>query len=453
MKNNRILISLIITTLVFIIVIGVLLVININNTEKEIINNNFVSNNDINNINVEIQENISNEISSDENTLLESKKFSNVEIPSVYYAIKNVSEDFFNTITLAFDEAYAKQYYNDYATYGMEESKEKLIALLGNEYIEANGINKDNIKNYLSKYANNVFKIEKMEESIKDNNICIFKIYGNLNGKVDYNMVIITDENTLKYSIYPYEYIINNDINKININKIEDNVHNSFKYTDINESTIIRNVFSDYIYYVQKNINKAYNKLDLEYRQKRFGNVENFKSYVNKNLKEIGLSSIEKYKKIEYDNYTLYDCVDKNGKHYILKNTEGMEYTVFLDTYTIELNTFKEEYDEANEATKITIQVEKLNQMLNTKDYSAIYNKLNKTFKQNNYSSVSKLEKYLESNIYEINTINIEDYAQQEDYYICKCTLINQKNNQEAKEMNIIIKLIDSNNFELSFSM
>ena len=34
MKNNRILISLIITTLVFIIVIGVLLVININNTEK-----------------------------------------------------------------------------------------------------------------------------------------------------------------------------------------------------------------------------------------------------------------------------------------------------------------------------------------------------------------------------------------------------------------------------------
>ena len=37
-------------------------------------------------------------------------------------------------------------------------------------------------------------------------------------------------------------------------------------------------------------------------------------------------------------------------------------------------------------------------------------------------------------------------------YYICDCVLRNQENDKEYKDMTIIMKLVDDNNFEMSFS-
>ena len=91
--------------------------------------------------------------------------------------------------------------------------------------------------------------------------------------------------------------------------------------------------------------------------------------------------------------------------------------------------------------------------MLNTKDYNAIYKKLNATFRNNNYKNINQLAQYLQKKTYDINTIAVEDIEKNGDYYVCSCTLTNQKNEQEEKNMTIMIKLIDDNNFEMSFNI
>ena len=92
--------------------------------------------------------------------------------------------------------------------------------------------------------------------------------------------------------------------------------------------------------------------------------------------------------------------------------------------------------------------------MINTKDYQAIYNSLNSTFKNNNYKNVSSLKSYIKKNFYNLNSIEIKEYDDKTyDYCIFKCKITNLENTNETKEVNIIINIGEGTDFEMSFSM
>ena len=70
-------------------------------------------------------------------------------------------------------------------------------------------------------------------------------------------------------------------------------------------------------------------------------------------------------------------------------------------------------------------------------------------------STYEKVYQYdaLKKNTYEINSIKVENKNQQNDYYVCECTLVDQTNTEQTKKMTIMIKLLDNNNFSMSFSI
>ena len=91
--------------------------------------------------------------------------------------------------------------------------------------------------------------------------------------------------------------------------------------------------------------------------------------------------------------------------------------------------------------------------MLNSRDYSAIFNVLDNTFKANNYGSIEKLKAALDNNIYRINGIQIVDFSMDDaEYFVYSCELQNKESSAQKKDMTIVIKLGEGTNFTMSFS-
>lgn len=108
------------------------------------------------------------------------------------------------------------------------------------------------------------------------------------------------------------------------------NEYSPINITDEQMANIYLNDFKNSIY---SDINRAYNLLNEEYRNKKFGTVNNFVDYVN------GLN----YNNITMDKYSvsgdkkIFTIYTDDGKVYIFKITSVMEYEVYLDDYTIEI--------------------------------------------------------------------------------------------------------------------
>lgn len=365
-----------------------------------------------------------------------------------------------------------KKIYNKCLTQIADNNGDTLLKMFSEDYCKENNLNSNNIvestgiktisdTRNLGTYTSLISDILTADIS---ENLKIYFVYGKYllksTGDIDnFNLMVIVDNSILLYDIYPYSYMIENGYTNLKIGskvntsgyKIENRETNTFSYDSISDQEMANNYLNDwkdrYLYDTQS----AYEKLNTTYSSERFPNYSDFQTYLN-NLGYI--SQINEYRIYSTTEYTDYVCTDQYNNYYIFRQQGGvMRYTVFLDSYTVEMDTFKQNYEKAEDETKIAIQIGKFKQMLNSKDYSAIYNKLNNTFRQNNYSTVTTLENYLSKNIYDINTITIEDYSPNEDYYVCECLLQNQKNTNEQKNMTIVIKLIDSNNFEMSFSI
>lgn len=115
------------------------------------------------------------------------------------------------------------------------------------------------------------------------------------------------------------------------------------KTYDINEYTNIiisdedmaRIYLNDFINSVGYNAQASYYLLDEEYRNMRFGNIDNYISYIsNFNYSNYDVSS---YYKKEIDGYTIFGVYDQNGNFFAFKTSGVMQYSVFLDEDTVEI--------------------------------------------------------------------------------------------------------------------
>lgn len=107
---------------------------------------------------------------------------------------------------------------------------------------------------------------------------------------------------------------------------------NEYSPVNIDDEQMANIYLNDFKYNMFNEVNNAYNMLNIEYRNLKFGSVNNFVSYVN------GLN----YSDMILDKYSISG--DKqfitvylsNGNKYIFKVNSVMEYEVYLDDYTVE---------------------------------------------------------------------------------------------------------------------
>ena len=411
---------LIIFFLIITIILAVLLLNVLNNTSNNIVDNN-VTNNTIQN---QVGSNI---VNNDEYwEPIEDNEYPNVEL------------QFDNKLS------YVKSR-SDYFT----------ISSLYEKYIKE--ITSKNIKTYIKEMLSTQIDEATYVYIVKGS----YRVEEN-NDIFDMNAMFEVNISNRTYNIYPDEYIKNKGIDKLkdgevlNYNKeeITNKENKTFEYIIKTDAEVATEYFNNYSELLKYYPDEAYARLNTEYAQKRFGSKENFINYLKENSEVLMNMEINMFKVYSTQNFTDYICADKYDKLYIFRQQGGiMRYSAYLDNYTVMTDSYEKEYNKLDKFDRSKYNLTKFINMVNTKDYSAIYKALDNTFRSNNFTTQTELEKYITDNMYVLNKIEIEDFDNESyDYYVFEIKLINMKDENQSKNMTVIINQEDGTNFTMSFS-
>ena len=233
----------------------------------------------------------------------------------------------------------------------------------------------------------------------------------------------------------------------------EKNDYNTFSVRGATSEKLSDEFLKEYLKEALNYPEDAYNMLDEEYRENKFGGLEEYINYINDRRDKLEEAKLSKYSISKKEGYDEILCIDQFENYYIFYKKENMDYKVVLDTYTIDIPDFLEKYESAKEQTKVGYNIEKFFNAINDKDYKYAYNVLDNIFKQNNYPTQLDFENYIKNNFYTKNELSHNEVDKQGTQYIYKITVKNAENETEQKNVTIIMQLGQKTNFVMSFSI
>ena len=341
------------------------------------------------------------------------------------------------------------------------------------------------ISNIIDTYTNNNFIINKMYITKKTTNIDIFWVEGikKDTGTLS-NLIISTDSLNEVFAVINEEQIEQNayslnNLNSIDTNRISYNSDNKFEYKNINDEEYVKYLLKDYLTKTLYNTQLGYNSLKEEYREKKFGSFERYNEIINsnreelalydtKNIKQAGefasyeewllyfggvqLLEVERYSMKSSDNYTEYTIVDTYGNYYIFDEDTVMNYELMLDTYTIDTLEFLEKYEEVSTEEKGEMNIDKVFEAINNKDYNYVYNKLDANYKNSYFATLESFSTFMSNNLFEKNEVEFDEYEESENS--CKYSLIIKDASGQNKNqilMTMIMQLGENTDFTIKF--
>ena len=362
------------------------------------------------------------------------------------------------------------------------EDSAVLMTYLNENYIKDNDIHENNILTVLEKYEDyNTYRTAEMYE-IANYNITTYYVKARIDHKNIY-FIVHLDVNNQTFDIEPIteeNYQKREQMTSSSMKSITNKVYNYYVYKDLNDEVTSKLYFADYIKTMLTDSEEAYQLLDEEYKEKRFSSVDEFNTYIQNNQNRFNISFQFEDSSSEYENfneyyefisknenfglrnysveqfadYTRYICVDGFNNYYIFFVTYPGTYTAMLYFYTIDMDEFTEKYNTSTNDAKVGMNVQKVIQAINAKDYQYIYNKLDETFRNTNYSSINMLEEYIKNNLFDTNEAEYTNFYQEGDAYIYQVNMKDAQNpDTNQRTMTIIMNLKDETDFVMSFSI
>lgn len=280
------------------------------------------------------------------------------------------------------------------------EFKTNIINLLSEKYIKENNININNLNNYVELFDEQLLVVPINMKGISTGSIKTYVVQGialnfKYEVKKEFNIIVNVDYNNRTFSIEPsskkYE-----DINTASkINSIKEKENNKYATTGVNTENIVKDYMNTLKRMMLSKPELVYERLDEEYRNKRFGTLDKFKEYIEKNKEEVKSIYIDKYLVNTFGDYSQYVGTDKYNNMYIFNEKDPLNYTILLDTYTLDSEEFKKVYNESTDTYKVKLNIDKWVKMLNSRDYKTAYKYLDETFKENNFATEEDFEKYM----------------------------------------------------------
>lgn len=318
--------------------------------------------------------------------------------------------------------------------------------------------NKDIDKFYAQKIYYNTIKFDEQSQYY------IYGIYWKNSYKEKHNIYITIDMQEEKM-LYSYEQStiditfqqFLSEINKIDKTKISTNINfdenKKVNYLEYNTATKIERYYDYYIYLVQYDAREAYELLDENYREKRFGNLENYLNYIKEYKNIIINDKLQKYtaKYFEDEDQYQYACLDINNKYFIINEKKLLDYSILLDEYTIDIPQFIEKYNYSDIQNKVALNIDKFIKGINDKNYNYSYSILADSFKQNKFPSINLFEQAVKNEFFENCSIEYSVFNEQGNNYVYSVVL-RDTNSNNTKNMIIVMKLGDETDFEMSYS-
>ena len=395
----------------------------------------------------------------------DTTKIEKVTDESRFFSVKSCVQQYLdqmnnnNDIYFGFDEN------NEYSKIVDNETINKnRLNLLSEKFVKDNNITIHNLDQYVETFEEKVIFDALQMRYIRGEQVENYIVYGiisSLNNEYlgDLYIIVNVDRERKTFSITPIKSSSEYDsIDKINLKydylEIQQNDNNIYTNRQMTYEEISKEYFSSYKRIIQVRPDIIYDYLQEDYKLLRFGTLENFKGYVEFNLNEIKGLQIQKYSVNNFENYTEFICMDQYQNVYIFDETNPMDFTLKLDSYTIISDKFKEAYDTSKEQYKVAMNIDKWIQMLNTRDYSHAYEVLDETFRNNNWASVEVFEQYMKEHFplhYEVENV---EYSNEGSTYVQKINLTDVTGkDKNVISLNIIMQLKENYEFVMSFSM
>ena len=397
-----------------------------------------------------------------------NNKLEKVKTRGNYYVVKNIVEKYYSSLCalnktsidiLPFqeienlDEELAKE---------IEYTKNQIYNFFDKDYIHEAGIFKNNLQEKLGNYNDLYVLIKDMYVSDMSGFLKVYLVSGTLTEKEnlkkeEFKLMIVIDEKNKTFNIYTSEYISKHNLqelsneNTFKYTTVENRNYNKYKYKTINDEIYVEDLLKSYTQTIKYNdIDYIYSKLDNDYNNIKFDKIFKYNEYIEEHKKDINLAIMKNYKKQKYEGYTQYICIDQNGNYYIFKETAPMEYTLILDIYTIDLPEFVEKYENATKQEKVALNIQKVVEALNAKDYNYVYSKLADEFKENYFKTYKDFEKYASQTFDVENEVNFSTFTESQDLCTYKITL---KGKNKTITKRIIMRLEEGTNFVMSFNV
>lgn len=391
-----------------------------------------------------------------------------VESREDYYIVKDNIGKYYSYYSILFN---ARNYYATEDTQIISQAEKDnaqiLYNMLDTEYITAKGITADNLKTNLTEIGQVTAYINNMYVIPETDNIDVYVVSGELKETVnatgtDFELIVKLDKTNKTFSVMPQEYvtelygnIVEGQSLDINVEQsIAINANNTYTEREITEETYLKDLFAEIRNELLNDYEEAYNHLDEEYRTQKFATLEDFNNFASEKAEEYRTMALAQYQVTEEDGYTQYLLVDQNGKYYIANETAVMKYTTLLDTYTVDLPQFIERYNTSNNAERAGLNLQKVVDAMNNGDYEYIYNKLDETFRANNFPTLESFEQYIQNNLYTSANVEFSNYQNSGELHIFDATFTDKSNeNSNAITKTFIVKLLEGTDFVMSFNV
>lgn len=433
-KYTKILMA-IILVIILIIILTIFLILNmIDNPEHNEINNNVVEEE----INSAIEEEIVTE---------------KIE----YYTVRNCINSYLNYLNENSSIYYIGGEKN------IDIQKETIYNLLSSNYIKSKKIEMINVLDNVGTISEQQIFIPLQMKVLKKENINKYVAYGIIQ-TIDNNFIkeqyfiVDLDKNNKTFSIEPLEKQ-NLNIDEIEIKNnnisINNNDTNSYEEAKVTDEYVTREYFILYKKLVRSKPEIIYNMMSEEYRQLRFGALDDFKKYINDNIEEIKTINLKQYLVNNYDNYTEYVGKDQFGNLYIFNENSQQELDIKIDTYTVSTDKFIKEYENAIEKKRVQMNIDKFIQMINRHDYKNAYKCISEGFRNNYFPTQLDFENTIKNNFFKYNKFEFKNFEKKgANVFVCTTQLTDLTNeSKEVRDINIIMKLNDGLDFEMSFGM
>ena len=391
---------------------------------------------------------------------IEEEKMSKVEAREKFYIVKQSVYSYLDIINTRNSIYYGYNDNNEMTK--LYDENDKIYNLLSTSYIQNNNITKDNIDKFIKKIDSKALFVPLEVKYRGSENLYKYAISGYITD-LQYNilqkiyLIVNLDLNNNTFSIEPIaevDNIQNVDLGTEELQPIKQNADNTVDYITANEQYVSNDYLDTFKKMMLSKPEAAFSRLDEEYREKRFTDLEGFIKYINKNRNTILTITLHQYQSNNFDGYTQYVCIDQYGNYYIFNEKDVMNYSVMLDKYTLDIPQFTETYNSSSDADKGLLNINKVTEAMNKRNYNFIYSKLDETFKQNNFKTLEDFEDYWNKNLYEQNDIQVTGYQNSGDLHIYTVT-IKDKNNASSQAItkDFIVKLTDGTNFVMSFNV
>ncbi len=339
-----------------------------------------------------------------------------------------------------------------------EEKNQRVIDLLSKEYIKENNITTKNLEKYITLEKEQLLFVPTKMKSMNTGEIKTYAVQGileNIQYQFDKEicLIVIIDYQNKTFAIEPTNQKYD-EIETIRDENIKENDNNKYSTITVN----IENIAKDYInLYKRLALAKpelAYEFLDQEYREKRFGDLEVFEKYIDSNKEEIKKLAVEQYQVNTYSDYSEYVVKDKYENVYVFDEKAVLDFTFKLDTYTLPTDKFKEEYDKVEQQQKVMMNVDKWVQMLNNRDYKSAYEVLDNTFRNNYFGTQEQFETKMKAIFPLRYKVEYGEFSEEGNTYMQEITLSDVTGEQDGGiQTTAIMQLKDDYQFVMALEI